>query len=99
MLAYPRHEALLGHPWSAVLSDFAGFHVLPSAAFLFVPAVLGILRLARKRMTEGHWAGAWVVATLAAVLLQRPLAGHAYVLAVPALAVVRGLPAWSTSFA
>jgi hypothetical protein len=87
VLVYPRHEALLGHPWSAVLSDFAG-HVLPSAAFLFVPAVLGILRLARKRVREGHWAGAWVVATLAAVLLQRPLAGHTYVLAVPALAVV-----------
>lgn len=88
VLVYPRYGvAFVGHTWGAVLSDFVG-KVATGAGFLVVPAVLGVLRLARKRAREAHWAGAWVLATLAVVLLQRPLVGPVYELAVPGLAVV-----------
>jgi hypothetical protein len=80
------YATFIAPPWGGVLSDYGG-KMLKESPLLVVLAVVGVLRLARRGAREAHWVGSWIVTTVAAVVLQRQLAGYHYMLAVPALAL------------
>jgi hypothetical protein len=87
VFVYHRYNAaFIAPPWGGVLSDY-GAKMFKEAPLLVVLAVVGVLRLARRGAREAHWVASWIVATVAAVLLQRQLAGYQYMLAVPGLAL------------
>ena len=87
VFVYHRYNAaFIAPPWGGVLRDFA-VKMMTEASLLLVLAVVGVLRLIRRREREAHWLAAWIVATVAAVILQRQLAEYHYMLAIPALAV------------
>jgi hypothetical protein len=87
VFVYHRYNAaFIAPPWGGVLRDFAT-KMITEASLLVVLAVVGLLRLIRRRAREAHWLAAWIIATMAAVVLQRQLAGYHYMLALPALAV------------
>ncbi len=87
VFVYHRYNAaFITPPWGGVLTDF-GAKVATGASVLLFPAVIGVLRLVRRRAREAHWVASWIVATMAAVVLQRQLAGYHYLLIVPALAM------------
>ncbi|MGH7298738.1 MAG: hypothetical protein ACRELB_27605, partial [Polyangiaceae bacterium] len=87
ILVYHRYNAsFITPPWGGVLRDFA-VKMVTEAPLLLVLAAVGVLRLFRSGAREAHWLAAWIVATMAAVILQRQLAGYHYMLTVPGLAV------------
>ncbi|MGD0530067.1 MAG: hypothetical protein ABSE49_33335 [Polyangiaceae bacterium] len=87
VFVYHRYNAaFIAPPWGGVLYDFGG-KVITEAPLLGVTAAVGVLRLVRRGAREAHWVASWVVATMAAVVLQRQLAGYHYMLIVPALAL------------
>ena len=88
VFVYPVHlAAFTTPPWGGVLQQFATTMVT-QAPLLVVAAALGVFRMARRGAREVHWAAAWIVATAAGVIAQRPLAGYHCMLVIPALAVV-----------
>jgi hypothetical protein len=90
VFVYHRYNAaFIAPPWGGVLRDF-GAKMVTESPLLLMLAVVGVLRLIRRRAREAHWVASWIVATMAAVVLQRQLAGYQYMLAVPALAVAGG---------
>ena len=90
VFVYHRYNAaFIAPPWSGVLGDF-GAKMVTESPLLVVLAVVGVLRLIRRGSRQVHWIASWIVATMAAVVLQRQLAGYQYMLTVPALAVAGG---------
>jgi len=96
VFVYHRYNAAFIAPaWVDVLRDY-GNKMVTGAPLLLAAAALGLYRLASARgdartgaraARNTHWVAAWIVATMAAVVLQRQLAGYQYILPVPALAV------------
>ncbi|HEX8795746.1 MAG TPA: hypothetical protein VF765_32575 [Polyangiaceae bacterium] len=96
VFVYHRYNAAFIAPaWGDVLRDYS-IKMVTDAPLLLVAAALGLFHLARARKvaTSGavaamrlHWVAAWIVATMAAVVLQRQLAGYQHMLPIPALAV------------
>jgi len=96
VFVYHRYNAaFIAPPWGDVLRDYAT-KMVTDAPLLLAAAALGVYRLARGRdgakpdaiaARRLHWVAAWIVATMAAVVLQRQLAGYQHILPVPALAV------------
>lgn len=87
VFVYHRYNAaFITPPWGGVLLDY-GATMFKEAAWLVVLAAVGVLRLVRRGAREAHWVASWIVATMAAVVLQRQLAGYQYMLAVPGLAL------------
>lgn len=96
VFVYHRYNAaFIAPPWADVLRDYA-IKMVTDAPLLLVAAALGLFRLSRARARAEsaaiaartlHWLAAWIVATMAAVVLQRQLAGYQHILPVPALAV------------
>lgn len=90
VFVYHRYNAaFIAPPWGGVLADYAS-KMINESALLVVLAAVGVFGLVRRRAREAHWVGSWIVATMAAVVLQRQLAGYQYMMAVPALAVASG---------
>ena len=90
VFVYHRYNAaFISPPWGSVLSQF-GSKMLLEATFLLVAAGIGVWQLVRSRAREARWLGSWIVMTMAAIVLQRQLAGYHYLLAMPALAVAGG---------
>jgi len=90
VFVYHRYNAaFIAPPWGKVLADY-GAKMVTESPLLLVLAVVGVLRLVRRGAREAHWAASWIVATMAAVVLQRQLAGYQYMLAIPALAMAGG---------
>ncbi len=90
VFVYHRYNAaFIAPPWGGVLADY-GTKMVREAPLLLLLAAMGVYRLARAGKREAHWLGSWIVATMAAVVLQRQLAGYHYILAMPALAVAGG---------
>jgi hypothetical protein len=90
VFVYHRHNAaFIAPPWSSV---FAGFlrEMLTHAALLLFAAACGLVVLFRRRAPEAWWLAGWIVTTLAAVILQRQLAGYHFLLTIPALAFAAG---------
>lgn len=91
VFVYHRYNAaFIAPPWDDVLSRYATTMVT-QAPWLLVAGAIGLVRLSRRGSRERHWAGAWIVCTMAAVVAQRQLAGYQYALAVPGLAIVGGI--------
>ena len=87
VFVYHRYNAaFIVPPWGHVLADF-GAKMASESLLLLVLAAVGVVSLARRRAREVHWLASWIVATMAAVILQRQLAGYQFMLAVPALAM------------
>jgi hypothetical protein len=77
-------------PWSVVIQRFAT-SMLAVAPLHVVAGAMGVVRLARRTGTparEVHGAAAWIIATVAAVIAERKLAGHASMMVLPALSIV-----------
>ena len=93
VFVYQRHwAAFIAPPWSGVLSQFAGM-MLTAAPGLLVLAAAGIGFAWRRDRGEALCLAAWIVATAAAVVMQRQLAEYHYLLLMPPLAIAaaRGL--------
>lgn len=87
VFVYHRYNAaFISPPWGGVLYDF-GAKIITQAPLLVVLASIGVLRLVRRGAREAHWVGSWIVATMAAVVLQRQLAEYHFMLVVPAMAM------------
>ena len=96
VFVYHRYNAaFIAPPWTDVLRDY-GTKMVTEAPLLLVAAAVGFYRLSAARAEARtaalatrsmHWLAAWIVATMAAVVLQRQLAGYQYILPVPALAI------------
>lgn len=96
VFVYSRYNAaFIAPPWHDVLQRYAT-KMLTDAPWLLAAAALGLYRLAKARADAQtgamaarrlHWLAAWIVATMAAVVLQRQLAGYQHLLPVPALAM------------
>jgi hypothetical protein len=87
VFVYPRYSAaFIAPPWGGVFEQY-GTKMLTEAPLLVLAAAVGVVRLARKGAREVHWVGAWIVATMGAVVMQRQLVGTHYMLTVPALAM------------
>lgn len=87
---YHRYNAeFIAPPWDAVLAQFAT-EVLRGALLPLVAAFIGVALLARRRAPHAAWLGAWIACALAAVALQRQLAGYHFLLFAPALAIAGG---------
>jgi hypothetical protein len=90
VFVYHRYNAqFIAPPWSFVGTTFAQT-IVDGALLPLVAAAIAMFILARRRARESVWLGAWIVLTMAAVVLQRQLAGYHYLLAMPALAVAGG---------
>jgi len=91
VFVYQRYNAaFIAPPWGFVLQRFGGT-MLSDATLLVAAGAIGVVRLARRRAREAHWLASWIVATMAAIVLQRQMsAGYHYLLVVPALAVAGG---------
>ena len=88
VFVYHRYNvAFISPPWGSVLQQYATT-MLTQAPLLLVAGGLGVFMLARRSARATHWAAAWILATMAAVVAERQLAGYQYMLAVPALAMV-----------
>jgi hypothetical protein len=86
VVVYPRlGVAFIAPPWGEALQQLVTRTT--GSPLLLVAAGIGVYRLARGNAAKAHWVASWIVATLAAVVLQRSLTGHAYLLVVPALAM------------
>ena len=93
VFVYQRHwAAFIAPPWSSVLAQFAGM-IAAHAPGLLLLAVSGIAFSWRRDRGEALCLAVWIVATAAAVLLQRQLAEYHYLLLMPPLAIAasRGL--------
>ncbi|HEY8091538.1 MAG TPA: hypothetical protein VIF09_26920 [Polyangiaceae bacterium] len=87
VFVYHRYNAaFIAPPWGHVLSEFVT-KMGSESLVLLVLAAVGIVSLARRGAREVHWLASWIVATMAAVILQRQLAGYQFMLVVPALAM------------
>jgi len=96
VFVYHRYNAaFIAPPMTDVLRDYAT-KMVSDAPLLLVAAAAGFYRLSRARTDARsaavaaknmHWLAAWIVATMAAVVLQRQLAGYQHILPLPALAV------------
>jgi hypothetical protein len=94
VFVYHRYNAaFIAPPWGGVLRDYAG-KMISEATLPIALAAVGVAHLLRSRAgahaREGSWLASWIAATMAAVVLQRQLAGYQYMLAVPALAMAGG---------
>ncbi len=90
VFVYHRYNAaFIAPPWSYVLERFvreaAAGALLPIAA-----ASCALFLLLRRRAWERAWLLAWVVLTMAAIVLQRQLAGYHFLLMAPALSIAGG---------
>lgn len=84
---YHRYNAeYIAPPWGGVLSDFVKTMVVDGA----LPLACGVLGLATMQRRERAWLAPWIALTMAAVVLERQLAGYHYLLAMPALAIAGG---------
>ena len=91
VFVYHRYNAAyIAPPWADVARDFSVTMVL-QGSLLLVAAAIGIVTMRRGRAREVIWVGSWIAMTLAAIVLQRQLAGYHYLLAIPALAVAGGV--------
>jgi len=84
--AYAR---LIDPPWVGVARDLSRT-LLAVAALPLAAATVSLVILARHRPREAAGLAVWCVATIAAVAVQRQLAGYHYLLAMPALAIAGG---------
>ena len=88
---YQRHWiAMIDPPWSDVAHGFVAT-ALPALAPLWVAAIAGLVvtwRIDRRRAAA---LVAWIALAIAAVVLQRQLAGYQFLLLVPPLAFAGGL--------
>ncbi|MGZ6093737.1 MAG: hypothetical protein ACXWUG_17025, partial [Polyangiales bacterium] len=90
VFVYHRHNAeFIAPAWTGVFRDF-GVTLLDGALPLLAAAVVAMWLFARRNAKEMPFFGAWIVFTLAAIVLQRQLAGYHYLLAIPALSVAGG---------
>jgi hypothetical protein len=90
VFVYHRHNAaFIAPPWGAVLPAFVR-QAFAGAAFPIVAAIIGIFLLARRRSHLAVWLAAWGGFTMAAVALQRQLAGYHFLLFAPPLAIAGG---------
>jgi hypothetical protein len=84
---YHRYNAeFIAPPWGGVLVDFAKTIVVDGA----LPLACGVLGLATMQRRERAWLAPWIALTMAAVALERQLAGYHYLLAMPGLAIAGG---------
>jgi hypothetical protein len=87
VFVYHRYNAaFISPPWTRVLLEFARTIAVEGA--LPLTAAAAGLALAGRR--ERAWLGPWIAFTLAAVVLERQLAGYHYLLALPGLAMAGG---------
>lgn len=87
---YHRYNAeFISPPWEDVFTGF-GAATWRGAMLPLVAAAIGVFLFARRRSGDGAWLGMWALCTLAAVILQRQLAGYHFLLFAPALAMAGG---------
>jgi hypothetical protein len=90
VFVYHRYNAqFIAPPWSYVATTFAQT-MLDGALLLMAGAAIALFFFGRRRARETWWLGPWIVLTMAAVVLQRQLAGYHYLLAMPGLAIAAG---------
>jgi hypothetical protein len=90
VLVYHRHNAeFISPPWLEVLGSF-GRTMVVGGSLLLCAAAAGLALMFRDGAPERHLVAAWIALTMAAVVLQRQLAGYHYLLAVPGLAFAGG---------
>lgn len=90
VLVYGRHNAAyIAPPWGEVLAEFAR-QMIVHAPLLLLLAAVGVGALRRRRAREAAWLLPWILLTMAAVIVQRQLAGYQFLDAMPALAVAGG---------
>jgi 4-amino-4-deoxy-L-arabinose transferase-like glycosyltransferase len=90
VFVYHRYNAAFIAPsWTSVFVDF-GRTLLDGALLPLVAALFAMWLFVRRDAKEMPFFGAWIVLTLAAIVLQRQLAGYHYLLAIPALSVAGG---------
>ena len=90
VFVYHRYNAaFIAPPWSNVLEDFT-FEMLTKALLPLAAAAIGVARMVHRRSRDAWWIGAWIAFTMAAIVLQRQLAGYHYLLAAAGLAFAGG---------
>ena len=88
---YQRHWiAMIDPPWSDVAHGFVATAV-PALAPLWVAAIAGVVVTWRTDRRRAACLIAWIASAIAAVVLQRQLAGYHFLLLVPPLAFAGGL--------
>jgi hypothetical protein len=88
VFVYHRHNAeYIAPPWGRTLETFARTYAAELAPVLLAAAA-GLVALWRGDRRRAFWLTPWLVLVLAAVLLQRQLAGYQFMLAVPPLALL-----------
>jgi len=87
VFVYHRYNAqFIAPPWGDTIPDFVRT-VFAAVPELLLLAAVGLVSLPRR---ERLFVGAWIASTMAAVVLQRQLAGYHYLLIVSGLAVAGG---------
>lgn len=92
VFVYHRYNAeLISPPWSFVLEGFAR-RAFAGALLPIVAAASAMFLLLRRRprARQSAWLLAWIVLTMAAIVLQRQLAGYHFLLMAPALSIAGG---------
>jgi 4-amino-4-deoxy-L-arabinose transferase-like glycosyltransferase len=88
---YQRHiAAVIAPPVGDVVASFA-VTLARQVPWLLALAAAGIAILVARRRREAVWLTAWLLATSAAVIAQRQLAGYHFLLVIPALALAAAL--------
>ncbi len=84
VFVYHRYNAeFISPPWTTVLPQFART-LVSEAPLLLLLAAVGVMARARQLAP-------WIALTMAAVILERQLAGYQYLLIIPGLAMAGGL--------
>lgn len=87
VFVYHRYNAaFISPPWGDTVADFVSTTVAAVPELVLLAAV-GLVSLPRR---ERLFVGTWIASTMAAVVLERQLAGYHYLLIVPGLAVAAG---------
>ncbi len=90
-IVYHRHNAaFIAPPWGSVLGGLARMLARELPGTMLCAAAGIALLWARRERAQAVWLLLWIVATIAAVALQRQLAGYQVMLVVPGLAVAAG---------
>lgn len=85
-IAQRNYAQLISPPWGIVFQEFTR-GLTGELGALLIAAVTGLAILWRRDRPRAVWLSSWLAAMLAAVLVQRQLAGYHYLLVVPPLAL------------